>query len=98
MGRSEKALTIFWWGYFGVYIACMGVLYESGHYLRLYHYAIPFHVFGMVIGCAATFVLCRDLYRRNFPNPHEKILWAIVWAICWPSVFVYLYRHGFRPR
>ena len=98
MGRAEKSLVIFFWCYFAVYFCCVLSLLLADEFSRLVYYILPFHLFGMALGFAMIFILCRDLYKRKFATRSSKVIWAILWAICWPSIFVYLYKHGFRPR
>ena len=98
MNRYEKAFTIFYWTYTLSYLCCFFTLFLTDPQGRYFHIVIPFHFFGMAIGLPMLIVLFRDLYKRNFPNPNTKVTWTILFLMFWPSIPVYLYKHGFRPR
>jgi len=98
MGRAEKSFMIFYWCYTLVYLCCFLVLAFTGAMERLFFYVMPFHCFGMAIGIPMLIILFRDLYKRHFPNPNSKVTWTILMLTFWPSILVYLCRHGFRSR
>lgn len=98
MGRLEKSFTIFYWCYILVYGCCFLALVISGAMERYFFYVMPFHFFGMALAIPMLIVLFRDLYKRPFPNPNSKVTWTILMLMFWPSILVYLYKHGFRPR
>lgn len=98
MGRAEKSFVIFYWCYMLVYICCFLAVSITGTIERWAFYVLPFHFFGMAIGIPMLIVLFRDLYKRDFPNPNSKVTWAILILMFWPSIFVYLYKYGFRLR
>ncbi len=98
MSRSERAFVIFYWAYMLVYVVCFVGLAIAGLLNRCFFYVMPFHFFGMFLGIPLLVVVFRDIYRRDFPNPNTKVTWAILILMFWPSILVYLYKHGFRPR
>lgn len=98
MNRVERAFTVFYWAYILVYLCCFVGLAATGLIERSLHFVIPLHIFGMFLGLAMLIVVFRDLYKRDFPNPNTKVTWAILMLMFWPSILVYLYKHGFRPR
>lgn len=93
MNRAERAFAIFYWVYIIAYIPCFLLFMPSSFFEML-----PFHLFGMVIGVPMLVIVFRDLYKRDFPNPNSKVTWAILMLMFWPSIPVYLYKHGFRLR
>lgn len=98
MNRVEKAFTIFYWTYLVIYLCCFIGVGVSGNFPQHFYTIMPFHIFGMVIGIPMLIILFRDLYKREFPNPNTKVTWTILFLQFWPSIPVYLYKHGFRPR
>ena len=98
MSRIEKTFTVFYWTYMLVYVCGVIFLAASGHMDRVSFHVLPFHFFGMFIGIPMIIIVFHDLYKRQFPNPNSKVTWAILMLMFWPSILVYLYRHGFRPR
>ena len=77
MSRNEKIFTIFYWCYVAVYVPCFLLAITSGAGDRLFRFILPFHLFGMLIGIPMLFILFRDVYRREFPNPNSKVTWTI---------------------
>ncbi len=98
MGRAEKSFVIFYFCYILVYMCCFLAMTFTGAMDRLFFYVIPFHLFGMVIGIPMIIIVFRDLFKRDFPNPNSKVTWTILMLMFVPSILVYLYKHGFRPR
>jgi hypothetical protein len=96
MNRAEKAFVLFYWTYIASY-ACVFVWSAVSGRLDL-ETILPFHFFGMAIGLVLLIIVFRDLYKRDFPNPNSKVTWTILMLMFWPSILVYLYKHGFRPR
>lgn len=81
-----------------LYVACFFSLAATGWMEHCFFYVLPFHFLGMFLGIPLLVIVFRDLYKRDFPNPNTKVTWAILMLLLWPSILVYLYRHGFRPR
>ncbi len=60
---------------------------------------LPLHALGMVLSLVLLFIAFRDLYRRGFANPNDKVTWTIViLATCGIGLFAYLFMHDFKPR
>lgn len=93
MNRGEKAFVLFYAAYMLVYIPCFILLMPT-----YFWQVIPFHFLGMALGIALLVIVFRDLYIRQFPNPNTKVTWAILILVFSPSIIVYLYKYGFRPR
>jgi hypothetical protein len=93
MNRFERGFTIFYFVYAIAYIPCF-ILLMPRHFWQL----LPFHFFGMAIGIPMLIIVFRDVYKRTFPNPNTKVTWTILMLLFWPSILVYLYKYGFRPR
>jgi hypothetical protein len=96
MNRYEKGFVVFYFLYILIYVPCfiLFVSFRPNDFLWI----LPFHFFGMAIGVAMLVIVFRDLYKRDFPNPNSKLTWAILMLMLWPSILVYLYKYGFRPR
>ena len=97
MNRLEKAFVIFYWVYMAIYVPTFiaVALTTNGSAIL---YLLPFHFFGMLLGLVLLYVIFRDLYERRFEDPNDKVTWTLAILLFWPSIFVYLYRHGFRKR
>ncbi len=93
MNRFEKGFVIFYFVYGLVYIPCFILFMPQYDY-----FILPFHFFGMAIGIPMLIIVFRDIYKRTFPNPNTKVTWTILMLLFWPSILVYLYKYGFRPR
>jgi hypothetical protein len=93
MSRGEKAFVLFYAAYMLAYIPCFFLLLP-----RYVWQVMPFHLFGMLLGIPLLIIVFRDLYKRQFPNPNTKLTWAILIFVFWPSMIVYLCKHGFHPR
>jgi hypothetical protein len=93
MNRFEKRFVIFYWVYILVYIPCFFALVPQ-YWLQL----LPFHFLGMVMAIPMFIIVFHDLYKRHFPDPNSKVTWAILMLVLYPSILVYLYKFGFRPR
>ena len=98
MNRIEKGFSIFYWTYLLLYIGCFILLAATGWMEHAFPLVIPFHVLGMLLGLVMLFVVIRDIYKRDFPDPNTKVTWTILILMFMPSILVYLYQHGFRPR
>jgi len=96
MSRREKAFCIFYFVYILVYIPVFITVMNTDS--RSFGPIIPFHLLGMALGLVFLIIVLRDIYKREFPNPNQKITWTILILMFWPSVFVYLPRYGFKPR
>lgn len=96
MGRQEKAFCIFYSVYVAVYVPVF-IAAAMTHRFD-FKMMLPFHLLGMVLGFVFIIVVVRDIYRREFPSPNQKITWTILVLMFWPSVFLYLLKYGFKPR
>jgi len=93
MNPFEKAFSIFYFACLFAYVPCFFLLMP-----RYFFQVLPFHLALMAMGVPMIVIVFRDLYKRNFPNPNSKVTWAILFFTFSPSILVYLYKHGFRPR
>lgn len=98
MNWAEKSFVVFYWAYMLIYVCAVAALAVTGAIDRLFLVIMPFHFFGMFLGVPLLIVVFRDIYKRDFPNPNTKVTWTILILLLWPSILVYLYKHGFRPR
>ena len=93
MSRFERAFTIFYWLFMAAYIPCFFLFMP-----RYPHIMIPLHIFGMLLGIPMLIIVFRDLYKRDFADPNSKVTWTLLMLLFWPSILVYLWKHGFHPR
>jgi hypothetical protein len=93
MNRWEKGFCIFYFAYMLAYIP---------YFLLRFNFdalSVSLHVFGMFLGLPLLFIVFRDLYKRQFPNPNSKITWTLLILLLTPfGLIAYLCMHGFRPR
>src|SRR4051794_34673009 len=53
----------------------------------------------MLLSVAAVVLIFRDLYKREFKNPHSKITWVLIIAFTGGiGLLVYVFRHAVHPR
>jgi hypothetical protein len=98
MGRAERA------------VAFLAVTYMAGYLPLFFTWAIRrseppvallfmLHFIGMALNLAALVLTIRDLYKRPFRNPNDKLTWLLLilftGGIGW---LVYLFRYAIRPR
>jgi len=66
--------------------------------LRQIDRLIPICLVGLIVNMGLLFIVLRDIFYRPFDNPGSKYLWLALVLLLWPSIIIYLSRHGFRPR
>ncbi len=93
MNRGEKAFLLFYVAYMLAYLPCFFLLMPS-HFRQL----LPFHILGMLLGIPVLIIVFRDLYKRHFPEPNTKAIWAILMLVFPPSMIVYVCRYGIHSR
>jgi hypothetical protein len=57
------------------------------------------HFLGMALTIAAFVLTIRDLYKRSFPNPNQKLTWLLL--ITWTGGIgwlIYLFKYAFKAR
>ena len=94
MNKIEKRFCIFYMAYFAVY----SIFFITSIKHVGIKTILPFHMFGMVISVVFLILIFRDLYKRNFQKPNTKMMWIILMLFFSPSIFIYLFKHGFKPR
>ncbi len=102
MTRIEKAIVVVACVYMLLYIPYFTIqMYRVTHTFAeppLLTIAIP-HFTGMALNFAALIVTFRDLYRRPFPDPSDKLTWGLLilltGGIGW---LVHLFKFAFKPR
>ena len=93
MNKIEKFICVAYWPLAIIYIPFFfTILPQYSHILIFLHLSL------MAFGLLLLIVIIRDIYKRDFPNPNTKVTWTILTLMFWPSIFVYLYKYGFRPR
>ncbi len=66
--------------------------------LRQINRLIPICLVGLTVNMGLLFIVLRDIFYRPFKSPDSKYLWLGLVLLLWPSILIYLPRHGFRPR
>lgn len=60
---------------------------------------MTWHFGGMILNLAAIITTFRDLYRRPFSEPNDKLTWCLIilytGGIGW---LVYIFKHALKPR
>jgi hypothetical protein len=93
MSRWEKVFCVFYFVYLVAYVPYFIFFFDFGPL------AVSLHLFGMFLGLPLLFVVFRDLYKRHFKNPNDKITWTLLILLLSPfGIIAYLFCHGFRPR
>ncbi len=100
MNKSEKAFMIFCLLYSVVHIPfLMYVTKAIAPALLLTQVLCVSHGLWIVLLIAAFILTIRDLYKRSFPNPNSKVTWVLIIVLTSGlGLFLYIFKHGFRPR
>lgn len=56
------------------------------------------HFFTMFLGLVVFVVIVRDLYLRDYFTANHKLTWALLFCLLPPSIWVYFFRHAWKPR
>ena len=98
MNRLERAIVLWALGYMAVYLPFVILTIERNPDLDFETIA-PFHVLGMVQNFVALILTIRDLYRRPFPCPNDKVTWTLL-ILCTGGIggIVYVFRYALKPR
>lgn len=73
------------------------LLIMSPEYRQL-KFLLPLGLAGLLINIALMFIVLRDIFLRQFPNPSQKYIWMAIVLFFWPAILYYLPRHGFKKR
>ena len=103
--RGWERFVVLWaLGYMAVYVpfffAFIGWMLANQPRDEFFFFVLmPLHFLGMASNVAALVVTIRDLYKRPFPRPNDKVTWCllILWTggIGW---LVYVFKYGLKPR
>ncbi len=66
--------------------------------LRQLHLLFPISLLGLIINMALMYIVLRDIFLRRFNDQGTKYVWIALVLFLWPSIPIYLYKYGFRPR
>jgi hypothetical protein len=102
MSRAERVLAAIALVYIACYIAffiyVMATLSGSGD-VSLVYIIVPLHLVAFALNCCVLVIAFRDLYRRDFPDPSAKIIWAIlILATMNVGTIAYFMKYAFKPR
>ena len=56
------------------------------------------HFFMVFLGLVVFVVMVRDLYLRDYFTANQKLTWALLFCLLTPSIWVYFFRHAWKPR
>ena len=59
---------------------------------------LPLAGIGLLVNVGLMVVVLRDILLRRFAQPTDKYLWLALVLLVWPSIIIYLLRHGFKAR
>lgn len=59
---------------------------------------LPASFIGLLVNTGLLYLVFKDVFFRNFTNPHAKKFWIVVILLFWPASLVYLIKHGFQKR
>ena len=99
MRGIEKAIVLWALAYMAIYIPFFffaGSRVTPDQFLEI---IIPLHLAGIVQNFLALALTIRDLYKRPFPNPNQKLTWCLL--ITWTGGIgwlVYIFKHALKPR
>jgi hypothetical protein len=98
MGRAERAIVF------------LAVAYMAGYLPLFFAWAIcqseppivlffTLHFIGMALNFTVLVLTIRDLYKRPFSNPNDKLTWLLL-ILCTGGIgwLVYLFKYAIRPR
>ena len=95
MGKFEKSFIVFTILYTFFYIPFFfNFDVQNGTFSKI----VPFHLIGMALWLGFIIIVIRDIYKRNFENSNSKNTWTMLVLLFWPSVFIYLFKYGFKSR
>lgn len=98
MSRGERLFVLWTLAYMVVYSAVfVSIAYRDVQ--PSLSWLLTFHFLGMAQNFAALFLTIRDLYKRPFPNPNQKLTWALL-ILCTGGIgwLVYIFKHAIKPR
>ncbi len=94
MNRIEKGYSIFSL----IFIVLITVLLCSVPSTRSLTVLLPLAFVGVIINVGLLFVVFKDIFSRSFASEGRKYFWTLAILLFLPAVFIYLPRHGFKPR
>lgn len=103
MKGAERVFVVWTLAYMAVYLCVsLPVVYFATTDRTnpwLFEVIMPFHLLGMIQNFIALALTIRDLYKRDFPHPNDKLTWLLLilltGGIGW---FVYIFKHALKPR
>lgn len=98
MKGFEKFFVLWAIGYMIVYVPTFMILMASNPE-QFFFVILPFHLLGMAQNLVALILTVRDLYLRPFPDPNQKVTWALLILMTGGiGLVVYLFKYAFKPR
>jgi len=93
MNKAERIYVILYCAFLLIYLPVVYIMGKPPLSITL-----PVHLPGLAVSLPLLVAVFADLYRRKTLSTNRKLTWAIVMLMFWPSILVYLFRHGFQPR
>jgi len=99
MSRLERSLVLVHLTAAVVYVPCFfaavpHVEFGRGSWTTL----MTVHFSLMFLGLVVMVVIIRDLYLRDYFTPNQKLTWGLLFCLLTPSIWVYFFRHAWKPR
>jgi len=97
MGRTERAFVFLTVAYMVVYIPYFFVFATGPGWPTQLFWTL--HFTGMGLNFAALVLTIRDLYKRPFPDPNQKLTWLLL-ILCTGGIgwLIYVFRYAIKPR
>ena len=95
----ERAFVLWSLAYMACYVPLSIFVAASGMMDRLWPVVLPLHLLGMAQNLVAVVLTIRDLYKRPFPRPNEKLTWGLL-IVCTGGVgwVAYVFKHALKTR
>jgi hypothetical protein len=93
MKKNEKRFVVFYYLYILIYLPIFFYNIE-----KMPGVLVPFHLIGMGLSLLFIIILVRDILKREFAGPNEKIAWILLILFFWPLSVLYVIKYGFKPR
>lgn len=66
--------------------------------LRRFDRLLPISLIGLAANIGLMYIVLKDIFLRPFSKQSAKFLWLGLVLMLWPSIIIYLFRYGCKPR
>ncbi len=99
MSRFERLLVLFHLVGLLLYVPCF---FATAPHMEFgfgpWTLLMTAHFLMMFLGLVVFVVIVRDLYLRDYFTANQKLTWALLFCLLTPSIWVYFFRHAWKPR